>query len=355
MHLLLSRLTIRPRIFGGFAIVLAFLIFLAAFALNQASEIGGTVGSLVASADGDAGMARVHTSLLVANGTVERFIRTRNVGDRSDAAKALDVFSATLDEVNARFGRLPAIMAAQSGLKSSLLAYRSAFDALSVAIDRLRNATAKTETIGAELGLQSAAISVAIANETGAAHAVNPLRLPAVADAVRIAVMRYTTTQAQGDADDASLAFQYAQAAISDSQAEAAAMAQPRLKTLVASLKSLLTADAATLQDVISAANELRTIQQTLGKTSGTIDAGISAVSEALSAARAQESLRASAAVEQTRSLTLIVAACAVLLGAALAWIIGASVSGPVSRMTRRMQSLAARRIGRADPRRRPA
>ena len=60
LSLLLSRIGIRPRIFGGFALVLGFLCVLALLAVLRLSEIGGTVGELVTSADGDAEIGRAH-------------------------------------------------------------------------------------------------------------------------------------------------------------------------------------------------------------------------------------------------------------------------------------------------------
>ena len=88
LSLLLSRIGIRPRIFGGFALILGFLTVVALLAVTRLGEIGGTVGDLVSSADGDSGMAQVNAALLSANTAVEKFIRTRNLGDR-DSAKIL--------------------------------------------------------------------------------------------------------------------------------------------------------------------------------------------------------------------------------------------------------------------------
>src|SRR3569833_330561 len=79
----LSWIGIRPRIFGGFALVLGFLVLLAGFATMQVERIGGTVNELVVSAAGGGGLSQVRASLLSANGAVEKFIRTWNVGDRT--------------------------------------------------------------------------------------------------------------------------------------------------------------------------------------------------------------------------------------------------------------------------------
>src|ERR1700744_3922489 len=103
---LLSSVGIRPRIFGGFALVLSFLVLLAGFAMVQVERIGGTVNELVSSAAGDAGMSQVRAALLSANGAVEKFIRTWNVGDKDAAAKAIDNVSRLSDQVEQQYGRL---------------------------------------------------------------------------------------------------------------------------------------------------------------------------------------------------------------------------------------------------------
>lgn len=73
---LMSHVGVRPRVFGGFALVLSFLVLLAGFAMVQVERIGGTVNELVTSAAGDAGMTQARAALLEANSLVEKFIRT---------------------------------------------------------------------------------------------------------------------------------------------------------------------------------------------------------------------------------------------------------------------------------------
>src|SRR5258708_22717630 len=85
MIVTLSRLGIRPRMFGGFALILGILLMLAFFALQQIDAIGGTAGDLVTSADGDAGMSRVRVSLMATNRALERFAPTHNQNDRESA------------------------------------------------------------------------------------------------------------------------------------------------------------------------------------------------------------------------------------------------------------------------------
>jgi methyl-accepting chemotaxis protein len=348
--LLLSRIGIRSRVFGGYALILGFLIALAIFAVVQVGRIGGTVGELVVSADGDAGMARVRTSLLAANGTVQRFIRTRNVADRDAAAKAIDGFGQIFDQVDRQFAGLPAIAAGDDVLKSALANYRSSFAALAGAVDRVRTASISTEALGAAAGLDIGAIQIAIVNQSSALHSINPMRLAAAVDMVRVSNMRYAATLLQGDAEDAKATLINAQATTTDAETEVDAASQPKLKTLVMALKAKLAADGAALADVIKAANELRTIQGDLSKANTAIDDQTSKINQALGVARTDQSDKTAAAVRQTRLLVIATAAGALVLGAALAWLIGASVSGPVQRMTARMQSLAEGELDEAIP-----
>src|SRR5437773_2174364 len=112
LSVLLSRIGIRPRVFGGYALILGFLTVLALFAVVQVGRIAGTVG-------------------------------------------------------------------------------------------RLRSAGTSTEALGAAAGLDVGAIQIAIVNQSGPLRAIHAMRLAAIVDMARVAIMRYTATLLQGDADDA--------------------------------------------------------------------------------------------------------------------------------------------------------
>ena len=345
-----SGIGIRPRVLGGFALILGFLLVLAVFVEDQVSQIGGTIGELVVSADGDAGMAQVHTSLLAANIAVEKFIRTRNLGDRDVATKAIDGFGQTFDQIDQRFGMLPAIAAGRETLKVALGTYRSSFTAVSSAIDQLRGATAKTEALGAAAALDTSGIAVLAANQSGSNDPVNPLRLPGTLDMLRVSIMRYTMTQAQGDADDTRLAFGYMNLAIGDTDAELAASGDPRMKVLVVALKKAVTDDTAAVDDVIKAAGDLRKSQADLVASSAAIGVETDKINLALGTVRSEQSDRTATAVTRTRVLVIIVAVMALILGGLLAWVIGTSVAGPIVKMTMRMQSLASGQLEEPIP-----
>ena len=350
LSLMMSWIGVRPRVFGGFALVLSFLVLLAGFALVQVERIGGTVNELIASAAGDAGMSQVRAALLGANGAVEKFIRTWNVGDKDAATKAIEGVGQLAVQVERQFGEQQVIADGVGPVRTALETYRSSFAAATEAVDRLRAATTKTDALGAAAALNVGGIQVSLANRSDAERLLNPMRLPAVVDAVRITVMRYGTTLSTGDADDAKLALGYAQLAIADTEAEIAGTGDTKLKSLVAALKAAITADAAALDEVMKVAGDLRARQADLAKASAAIAEQVNKINRKLGMVRAEQGEKTGAAVQQTQRTVTFTAAGALIMGAVLAWLIGASVSGPIRRMTDRMQSLAAGELDEAIP-----
>jgi methyl-accepting chemotaxis protein len=308
------------------------------------------VNDLVISADGDAEMARVRAELLDANGAVATFIRTWNSGDKDAAARAIDGAGGLAAQVDRQFGQLPAIAAGSATRSAALQNYHSSFLAVADAVDRLRTATAKTEAQGAAAALVIGGIQEFMANRSSGERLLNPLRLAAVTDAVRVAGIRLSTSLSTGDAEAAMQALRYAKTAIGETEAEIATAAETKLVALVAALKAAVVADAAALDEVIQAAGDLRARQAEVIKASVAIDAQVREVNQALAGLRAEQSAKTTAAVTHTRQMLIATAGAALVLGTVLAWLIGASVSGPISLMTERMQSLAAGQLDEAIP-----
>ena len=151
-------------------------------------------------------------------------------------------------------------------------------------LDRLRAATTKTDAHGAVAGLNVGGIQVALANRSDPVRLINPMRLAAVVDALRITVMRYGNTLSTGDADDAKLALGNVQLAIADTEAEIAGTAETKLKSLVTALKTAVAADAAALDELVKVAGDLRSRQAELVKASSAIDEQVNKISTKLGA-----------------------------------------------------------------------
>ena len=346
----LSCINIRPRVFGGFALILGLLVLLAGFVMVQVAEIGGSIDELVVSADADSAMSRVNAAMLGSNGAVEKFIRTWNVGDKNAAAQAIDAVAQLTGEVDRKFEHVQAIASGSGALKTAVENYRATFAAAADAVDRLRAATVKTEAQGAAAALDAGGIQVALANQAEAWHFVHPLRLAMGVDTLRITLMRYAASLSRGDAEEAQQALGYTEAAIADTEVEIAAAGSPKLKSLVGALKTALVAERAALDEAIKAADELRARQADLAKAGAGIGEQVGTVNRTLGAARAEHAEKTAAAVARTRQMLLATAASALVLGSLLASLIGASVSGPIRRMTDRMQSLAAGQLDEGIP-----
>ncbi len=310
---MMSWIGVRPRVFGGFALVLSFLVVLGGFAMVQVERIGGTVNELVTSAAGDAGMSQVRAALLSANGAVEKFIRTWNVGDKNAATQAIAGVGQMADQIERQFGTLPTIAEGAGPVRTALETYRSSFAAAAEAVDRLRAATTKTDADGAVAALNVGGIQVALANRSDPERLLNPMRLAAVVDALRITVMRYGNSLSTADADDAKLALTYAQLAIADTEAEIAGTGEAKLKSLVAALKAAITSDAAALDEVVKVAGDLRAKQADLVKASAAIDEQVNKINTKLGALRAEQGEKTAAAVQHTEQTVIFSAAGALL------------------------------------------
>ncbi len=211
-------------------------------------------------------------------------------------------------------------------------------------------ATTKADGLGATAGLTAGGIQVALANAPEGERPMHPMRLAGAVDAVRIAMMRYDSTLATSNSDDAKLTLTYAQGAIADAEAEVASGSDAKLKALIAALKTTITADAAALEDVMKVAADLRAKQAELMKASAAIDEQVNRINQQLGAVRAERGGKTASAVADTRQTVIVAAAGALVLGIVLAWLIGASVSGPIRGMTDRMQSLAAGELDQPIP-----
>jgi methyl-accepting chemotaxis protein len=350
LSLIMSWIGIRPRIFGGFAAILSLLSLLAGFVLLQVAAIGGTVDELVISADADAGLSSARAAFLAANGAVEKAIRTWNVGDIAAATRSIDVVGQLTEQVHGQFAALPAVAAAAGEIKTVLERYRSTFAAAAEAVDRLRATSSKIDQLGAAAGLDVVGIQVELANRSEAERLVNPMRLATGVNALRVTALRFVASLSMGDADEVKQALRYTQAAISDSLQEIEATGSAKLNSLVGALKTALLADGEVFEDVIKAANDLRARRAELTKASAQIDEQVATVNRALGTARSEQSRKTAAVVGQTRQTFIATAASTVVLGIVLAWLIGSSVSGPIRRITDRMQSLAEGQVEGAIP-----
>jgi methyl-accepting chemotaxis protein len=338
---LFSRLSIGARIAAGFSLILLFIAALSLFALDRVTAIGSTVQELVDSGDADSALGQVQAALASANQAVERFARTRNQGDQEIANKALATLDKTVASTEARFSDNPAIAPGHKAIKDGLGEYRGSFETVAAALQGLQAAATKTEAIGANLGMGAAGIAVAVVNSPELQGTLHPLRLPAAIDAIRVSMLRYVLSQSVRDGASALDAVKYAASVADEAALETAALSN-RAKSLIKGIHSGLGEEEAAIKAAIKATADLQAGLGRLSKASAIVEDRADKVAAKLEQARAAQGARTSEAVGSTRTLLVAAAGVALALGAALAWLLGRSVSAPITHMSRRMDTLAA-------------
>ena len=147
------------------------------------------------------------------------------------------------------------------------------------------------------------------------------MRLAASVDAVRVAVMRYTSTLSALDGRErpASTGLDSARAAIADAGPEIDQGGGGQLKALATARKSAIDADAAALDEFVKASGDLRATQAGLSKACADIDKQVSDINRLLGWVRAEQGEKTTAAVQQTQH-TVIAAAIGALVLAVRFW-----------------------------------
>jgi methyl-accepting chemotaxis protein len=205
----------------------------------------------------------------------------------------------------------------------------------------LQSAAAKTESLGASLGISTAGIATAVVNSSELQGTLHPLRLPAAIDAVRVSVLRYLITQAARDGAGAQDAVKYAASVAKEAGLETAALSS-RANNLIKAIGSGLVEEEAAIKSAVKATSDLQAGLGRLAKASAVVEDRAEKVAAQLDQTRAAQGTRTSDAVAGTRTLLVAAAGIALALGATLAWLLGRSVSVPITQMSRRMDTLAA-------------
>ncbi|MDR3517670.1 MAG: methyl-accepting chemotaxis protein [Azospirillaceae bacterium] len=340
----LSRASIRSRIFGGFAFNLAFLLLIAFFAWAKVGVIGETVGDLVVSAEADVGMSAARTALADVNSGVERYIRTRSLGDREAAKVAIEKFTAALAVVQEHSSSVSAVSENAAALAEGVTRYRAAFDAIAAAVDQVRALSDQTDGFGAAAGLRTDGILEALANGGTGAMPVNAIRLSFHVELARVATLHYAMTQTPAEGTEAQRSLRMALSAVGDVLGDLG-QSDSRAKTLADLLRHSLDDDIKAMDALSTAVGNLKAAQTSLQQAGKAISAQTDKISQVLSGLRSEQKDVTQAMVKRTRTLVFAVATIALLLGGVFAWTVGTSVSGPILKMTRAMRTIADGRL----------
>jgi methyl-accepting chemotaxis protein len=334
----LNSFRITARIYSGFGVLVALGLTLALFASWQFSATSGQVGSLVIAADHTARLIKV-TRLLE---TVNRAgLRYQTKGDEAmvkefaDAhAQASDLLAQSVrDALSAERRRT------YEAMTGTLATFKGEFEQLVQLSNTVRSSNAALSKIGGEVvGATSQAVKLGRASENPAvSSAVRDLEVSVLT--ARLASARFSIFKTSDFLDQ----FHAAAAAVDKALASAEGVASdPALTHAIAQAKTSFAAYAKATGDLADSVlksdqlYEKTMVPQIVGMQQGLATAETSMVDDFHGVTTATEAKLATASLLQE-----IAAGVALLLGIALAYVIGRSIAGPITAMTSVMRRLA--------------
>jgi methyl-accepting chemotaxis protein len=329
-------ITLRKRVFAGFAAVLALLIVLAVVVQRGAGSVRG-------------GAEKVR------NGSNAADIATEIAARVDDAQLRTVQFALSANAVDQKaaqdsLARLDKAVGAtrEDRLATPVTQYRHAVDAAIAAVAAHRTAVVQWQQAGTDVRTIASAISALLERETDADTIRAGMQLVEAFQTSDAAGSRFLASRNPADADTAG-------AALATFRSNADRMAgqtrdNKRVQRLLAGLADPLGRYTAGLQAVVASAEQLRL-------ASVARDAATTPVQQAAAALRAEAVAAQHAAVDAmaatsraTGRLGLFTSVGAIGLGLMLAGLIGRAIARPVTQLTVAMQALASGALDTAVP-----
>jgi methyl-accepting chemotaxis protein len=320
-------LTLRKRVFGGFAAVLSLLIVLAVVMQRGAGSV--RAGAEQVRNGSNAAEIATDIALRVNDAQVRtvQYALSANAVDQKAAQDSL----ARLDQ---------ALGATHDGrLATPVAQYRAAVNAAIAAVETHRAAVVQWQQAGTDARTITTAISQLLEREADADTIRGGMHLVEAFQTSDAAGSRFLASRNPADADTASTALQTFRASVERMAGLAAG--NRRVQRLLAGLADPVARYAAGLQAVVSSEDQLRLASAARdGATVPVQQAAAALRSEAMGAQHAA----VDAMVASSRSVGrvgLFTSLGAIGLGLVLAWLIGRAIARPVRRLTDAMQVLA--------------
>ncbi len=322
-------LTLRKRVFGGFAVILALLVALAGVALQGLASVGAGAGRV--SQDSARAAASAEIALLVedARALVVRYALSGTMDDQHAMQAAL----ARLDQAIAGGS------ATDSGLQERATRYRGKVDASIAAVEARRSSIEQMQVAATEVRTIVSASTQVLDHETDLTVVAAVARLAESFGAADSASARFAAGRTPAEANAAVTAAQAVPGAIEALRTAAAenrriqrfvkGMADPldrfgkALKLLVATSDQVLTAAA---EREAASAEVLRVAAEQRARSEGSQQEAIAAML---------------AGTDSARRLGLLTSISAIAIGLLLAGLIGHGIARPIGQLTDTMHALA--------------
>jgi methyl-accepting chemotaxis protein len=325
-------LSVRRRIFGGFAVVLLLLAGVAAVALRSMESVAsqaGFVGSVSAQARATTDVAM---KVVAAHGAVVQYALSATLDDQHLAQAALAAFDQALET-----GR--SVVDDNNGqLAAMATAYRASVDATITAVQSRRAAVEQLTAAGVDLRTIVSATAARIAIDTEPAVSLAVTRMVGSFGAADAGAARLVASRTPADANTATGAMQTLRGDVEAVRTAAAGNA--RLLRLLKGVAEPLDRLAEGVQLVVAADDRLRVATGRRDAASAAVLAA--AMAQRMNAVQAQTGAISSTAgvAQQAYRIEVAASLAALAAGLLLAILIGHSLSRPLTQLTRVMRTL---------------
>ncbi|MTJ83568.1 MAG: EAL domain-containing protein [Telmatospirillum sp.] len=335
---LLSRIGVQARTVSGFAILLLMMAGLAMFSLSQLSEIGDGVRALVALDKADAAIADVDSHLARLNSLVHSFMRTRRANDIAATQTESQALTRKVESVLAAFADDPLLRPRQDRIRAGLARHAHALNAAAAASRRHQSAVDRFLASSIPIATTVYAMGMNTSGVDPGGIAQSKMQLQARFFSSRAAVTRYIVTLQPADGESALEEMGKFAAAVEAQKPTG----QRRFDKFVAYIREKLPAYEGEANAVVLAVGAEAEAEAEINLATGDLDRIADELKESFARLRADHTSSQLADLTTLYRLLLTVTALTILIGVALAWMIGISIARPIVRMTGAMNQLAA-------------
>ena len=330
----LPTLSVRRRIYGGFAVVLGLLALLAAAALRGTDSVAVGAARVSSESTRTTAASDVAAQVREARARVVQYVLSGSLDDQKSAQEML----AELDRSTTRAGA-----GQNQQLQAQTTRYRAAVDASIAAVEARRTAVERLIAASTEIRTVVSASVQVLDRESDPALLRAGTHLAASFGDTDAAASRFVANRTPAEANAANAAFEQLRQALNG--LAAAAGDNRRIQRFVKALAEPLDGYAAALHKVLAADEQLHAASTERDAAGAAVLAA--AAKQQARAMQSQDEAIATmqADVGTARRAGLLTAGIAITLGIVLAILIGSSITRPVGRLTNVMRELAGGQI----------
>jgi methyl-accepting chemotaxis protein len=334
----LQNVSIRTRIFGGFAIVLALLATLA-FVAQRALAVVETEASRLTVANQESDAADDFALRLgEAHYAVIQAALTETAADRDAARAALGRLATTLAAV--RYAKDAEGAAAKSRVEAAEGAYSASVARMIDAIAQRKLSTEALEKSSTALKITVSAIVSALIKENRTEQLPIGLRLQEAVQASAAAATRFLSSRNPADSSAALVELQGMRGQVE--QLETAAAESNRIRRFLGAMVEPSQQFTDAVKALIAATEQFRVAGSNRDKAAGELSGLADSLRNRAQGIQQRSAQSLTAVVDQLGIMNLAIAVGALIAGVLLAWLIGHSIARPVGRLTAVMKALAA-------------